>query len=62
MTATTSVDSTQTRRILDRLRRGPHAIRDMASAIGARWRAAFAAGQLGPDPETTIGRGTGARI
>jgi hypothetical protein len=57
-----SLDTTQTRRLTDRLRGGPLSIRDMASAIHARWRAAFAAGQLGPDPETIVGRGTGARI
>jgi hypothetical protein len=62
MDATTSIDTTQTKRLVDRLLGGPLSIRDMASAIHARWRAAFAAGQLGPDPEITIGRGTGARI
>ncbi len=62
MTATTDVRTDQTRHDLDRLRRAGRAIRDMFSAIRAWWRAEFAAGQLGPDPETTIGRGTGARV
>jgi hypothetical protein len=62
MNATTSLDTTQTRRLIDRLLGGPLSIRDMTSAIHARWRAAFVAGQLGTDPEITIGRGTGARI
>lgn len=57
-----SLDTTQTKRLTDRLRGGPISIRDMASQVHARWRAAFAAGQLGQDPETVMGRGTGARI
>jgi hypothetical protein len=61
-TATTSIDSNQTRRTLERLRRGPLSIRDMATALHDRWRAAVAAGQLGQDAEIIVGRGTGARI
>jgi hypothetical protein len=34
----------------------------MASAMVAKIRAEFEANQLGPDRETVIGRGTGARI
>jgi hypothetical protein len=62
MTATTTVRSNGTKRLLERVRHGPLAIRDMAVALHVRWRAAVAVGQLGPDPETVVGRGTGARI
>lgn len=60
--ATTDVRNRQHEHLADRLRRGASAIRDMAAALHARWRAALDAGQLGPDPETIIGRSTGARI
>ncbi len=63
MTATTpKLGTGPSKLFVDRLRRASLAIRDMASAIGARWRAELAAGQFGPDPEAVIGRGTGARI
>lgn len=61
-TTTTKLGTSPDRHVVDRLRRAGSAIRDMASALGSRWRAEIAAGQLGPDPETEIGRATGARI
>jgi len=61
-TTTAELGSSPDKHIADRIRRAGSAIRDMASALGARWRAELAAGQLGPDPETVIGRRTGARI
>jgi hypothetical protein len=63
MTATTTKLGTgQAKHILEALRRAALGTRRVASALGSRWSAALASGQLGPDPETTIGRATGARI
>jgi hypothetical protein len=62
MTAYFSLGTIHPKRIRVLLRPGPLAIRDMFATIGAKWRAELAAGQLGSDPETVIGRGTGARV
>lgn len=61
-TITTNLGTRPVRSIVDRMRRRGSAIRHMASALGAALRDDLAAGQLGPDPETVVGRATGARI
>lgn len=63
MTATTTtLATTPTKRILERLRRAAARARSLAAAIHARWRAEMVAGQFGPEAEAVIGRGTGARV
>lgn len=63
MTATASTPSTDSStRTVERLSRAPLGIRDMASAIAARWHRLVQVGQLGPDDETVVGRHTGARV
>ena len=66
MAAMTSFASHQSDHAIETRRRPPIAIRDMAAAMAsamvAKIRAEFEANQLGPDRETVIGRGTGARI
>jgi hypothetical protein len=59
---TTKLANTQADRIVDQLRRALLAMFDMAASLGRSWRDDFSSGQLGPDPETVIGRDTGARI
>jgi len=60
-TSTTKLGTSPDGSLVHLLRRAGSAIRRMVSAL-AGWRPDLAAGQLGPDPETVIGRATGARI
>lgn len=63
MTATASTPNTDSSApAVERLRRAPLGIRDMFSAIAARWHRHVQSSQLGADDETVIGRHTGARI
>jgi hypothetical protein len=66
MAAMTSFVSNKTSQAVGTRRRAPTAIRDMAAALASamvsKVRAEFEANQLGPERETVIGRGTGARI
>jgi hypothetical protein len=66
MAAMTSFASDRSDQAVGARRRPPIAIGDlaaaMASAMVAKIRAEFDANQMGPDRETVIGRGTGARI
>lgn len=60
--ATTTLGTSPTKRVLERLRRVAAGARSLKAAIAARWRAEMAAGQFGPDAEAIIGRGTGVRV
>jgi hypothetical protein len=66
MAAMTSFASNQSNQAVGTRRMAPTAIRDMATALASamvvKIRAEFEANQLGPDRETVIGRGTGARV
>jgi len=63
MTATTSDTGTQTgRETFARIRRMALVVGAFLGAIGSRWSDLVDAGQLGPDPQTTVSRHTGARI
>ena len=63
MTAvTTTPRSDSSTPVVGRLRRTPLGIRDMATALAARWHRLVQTSQLGPDDETVIGRNSGARV